>query len=269
MEGPYQRPLACAPQPYVAPHKLEYVLLDKKTEESIANVYDLPTTRQVVRYLHACAGFPAKPTWLKAIKRGNYASWPHLSKEAVRKHFPESDETHQGHMRNARQGLRSTKAAQPPYMIKLDDGTILTLPLKKEREVFISVQDAKETMYTDQTGTFPTHSRKGNWYVMILCDIDSNIIISEPMKNRISGEMIRAYRVLMLRLKSACIKSIKHIINNEASSEFKEEIKQHDMTYELVPKGMHRRNIAEKALEVTRHRRVQWSSSVVPTVHVE
>ena len=121
--------------------------------------------------------------------------------------------------------------------------------MKKERDVFVSVQDAKETMYTDQTGTFPTHSRKGNWYVMILCNIDSNIIISEPMKNRTSGEMIRAYRVLMLRLKSAGIKPIKHVLDNEASSEFKEEIKKHDMTYKLVPKGMHRRNIAEKAIQ--------------------
>ena len=70
-------------EPHVAPHKSEYVLLDKKTEDSIANVYDLPTTEQVIRYLHACAGFPTKSTWLKAIKRGNYASWPHLSEEAV------------------------------------------------------------------------------------------------------------------------------------------------------------------------------------------
>ena len=108
-------------------------------------------------------------------------------------------------------------------------------------------------MYTDQTGAFPTRSRKGNRYVMILCDIDSNIIISEPMKNRTSGEMIRAYRVLMLHLNAAGIKPIKHVLDNEASSEFKEEIKQHDMTYELVPKGMHRRNIAEKAIQTWKH----------------
>ena len=65
-------------------------------------------------------------------------------------------------MRNVKQGIRSTKVVPPPDTITLDDGTVLTLPLKKQRDVFVSVQDAKETMYTDQTGAFPTRSRKGS-----------------------------------------------------------------------------------------------------------
>ena len=60
-------------QDEVAPHKSKYVLLDQATEEAIANVYELPSTEQIIRYLHACAGFPTRPTWLKAIKGGNYA----------------------------------------------------------------------------------------------------------------------------------------------------------------------------------------------------
>ena len=86
----------------VAPRKSQYLLLTKESEEAIANVYELPSTEKIVRYLHACAGFPKKHTWLKAIQEGNYATWPHLSAEAVRKHFPESDETHQGHMKSVK-----------------------------------------------------------------------------------------------------------------------------------------------------------------------
>ena len=84
---------------------------------------------------------------------------------------------------------------------------------------------------------------------MTLCEIDNNIIISEVMKNRTAGEMIRAYRALMRRLKAAGIKPKKHVLDNEASAEFKQEIKEHGVEYELVPKGMHRRNIAEKAIQ--------------------
>ena len=91
---------------------------------------------------------------------------------------------------------------------------------------------------------------------MILCEIDSNIIISEAMKNHTQGEMIRAYRVLMARLKAAGIKPTKHMFNNEAFADFKKEIKEHDMDDELVPKGMHRRNIAEKAIKM-------WKSNTV------
>ena len=57
------------------------------------NVYELPNTAQTIRYLHACAGYPTKSTWLTAIRAGNYLSWPMLTASAVNKHFPESEET--------------------------------------------------------------------------------------------------------------------------------------------------------------------------------
>ena len=47
--------------------------------------------------------------WIRAIMANNYATWPCLSVKAVQKHFPEFDETAQGHMRGVRQGLRSSK----------------------------------------------------------------------------------------------------------------------------------------------------------------
>ena len=70
------------------PQKSEYVLLPKGSEEAIHNVYELPSTKQVICYLHACAGFPTKTTWIKAIHAGNFAIWPHLTLKAVQQHFP-------------------------------------------------------------------------------------------------------------------------------------------------------------------------------------
>ena len=56
--------------------KSEYVLLPKGSKDAINNVYELPSTKQIVRYLHACAGFPTKTTWIKAIRAGNFTTWP-------------------------------------------------------------------------------------------------------------------------------------------------------------------------------------------------
>ena len=42
------------------------------------SAYDLPSVEALVKYFHAAAGFPVKDTWCKAIKNGNYASWPGL-----------------------------------------------------------------------------------------------------------------------------------------------------------------------------------------------
>jgi hypothetical protein len=41
-----------------------------------------------------------------------------------------------------------------------------------------------------------------------------------------------------------------HILDNECSAEFKERIKSNNMQYQLVPPHDHRRNIAEKAIQV-------------------
>ena len=76
---------------------------DEQNTEQANNVYDLPSINQTVKYLHAAAGFPVAEIWIKAIKAGNYNTWPTITPEIVCRHFPESDETQKGHMKNQRQ----------------------------------------------------------------------------------------------------------------------------------------------------------------------
>ncbi len=67
--------------------------------ESAMSVYELPSTKEVVRFLHAALGFPTKATLLTAIRHGNLVTFPGLTTANVSKHFPESDETQKGHMK--------------------------------------------------------------------------------------------------------------------------------------------------------------------------
>ncbi len=224
--------------------------------EAINNVYELKTQPELVRYLHACAGFPTKPSWIKAIKNGQYASWPGLTVKAVAKHFPESEETMKGHGRKTKSGLRSTKAYadSEPDFDDVENATMnQTHSLTKQKESILMVFDlsdeAQRLMYTDQTGKFPKKSSKGNHYIMVLIEIDSNAILVEAMKNRTAGEMIRAYLVLVTRLSNAGVKPKMHILDNECSEEFKAQIRKNNMTFQLVPPHDHRRNIAEKAIQ--------------------
>ena len=77
-------------------------------------------------------------------------------------------------------------------------------------------------MHSDQMVRFPATSSKGNQYVMVLVEVDRNFIHVEPMKNR---SMIKAYQTLRTRLTaSGTVKPKTHILNNEASTEFKKEI---------------------------------------------
>ena len=67
---------------------------------SHAHAYDLPNTPALIAYLHATAGYPVKSTWLQAIKRGAYATWPGLTYALAAKYCPDADETIKGHMDN-------------------------------------------------------------------------------------------------------------------------------------------------------------------------
>ena len=169
--------------------------------ETINNVYDLPSIEPKILYLHTATGFPTKRTWIKSIKSENYLTWPFLTIKNVNKYFPESEETHQGHMQGQRQGVQSTKVN-----IKTEDdddekeGDEKQVDVKLH-EIYIKVYDPKETMYTDQNGKFPVVSSRGNKYMMLLVDVDSGSIWAEAMKNRKEGEMIQASRRSLLRMK--------------------------------------------------------------------
>jgi len=99
-----------------------------------------------------------KSNMVKAIRAGNYATWPNLTATNVSKHFPELDETQQAHMQSIKQGIHSTKERKQPVQIKQEDETSVTLPLPKHNDVYVKIDDAKEKMYTDQTGAFPVRS---------------------------------------------------------------------------------------------------------------
>ncbi|KAL7475335.1 hypothetical protein ACHAW6_001256, partial [Cyclotella cf. meneghiniana] len=55
------------------------------------NVHELPSTKEVIRFLHAALGFPTKAMPLTAIWNGNLASFPTLNTANVTKHFPDKE----------------------------------------------------------------------------------------------------------------------------------------------------------------------------------
>ena len=79
---------------------------------------DFPSMGALVGFYHACAGFPVRQTWLKAIKAGNFNSLPGLTYANAARYFPDADETIKVHLAQQRQHVRSTKpkppAANPP-----------------------------------------------------------------------------------------------------------------------------------------------------------
>jgi hypothetical protein len=146
-------------------------------QEYLHNVYELPSVKPAIWYLHGMAGFPTKAFWLKAIRKGNYLSWPLINVKNIAKYFPESEETQKGHMHGKRQGVQSTKVAEPT------EDAPTTLPHQKKNDILITEHEVKSLMYADQTGLFPAVSSLGNKYVMLRHHVDSNSSWLEAMQN--------------------------------------------------------------------------------------
>eukprot|EP00804_Cyclotella_cryptica_P026720 CCRYP_007945-RA/>CCRYP_007945-RA protein AED:0.35 eAED:0.35 QI:0/0/0/1/1/1/2/0/516 len=136
--------------------------------------HDLPTTRALVAFLHATAGYPVKSTWLQAIKHGFYNSRPGLTYQLVANYCPSADATIQGHMAQPRQHIRSTTSAAYHQQTSLASPQhnidIFTIPLNK--------------IFTDDTGRFHPRARSGNQYIMIAFHADTNAILVCPFPNK-------------------------------------------------------------------------------------
>jgi hypothetical protein len=80
-----------------------------KQNESINSVYEISKVYDMIQYLHAAAGSLVPSTFVKAIKAGNFTTWPTLTPEHVNKYLKKSEATVKGHLNQTRKNVRSTK----------------------------------------------------------------------------------------------------------------------------------------------------------------
>ncbi len=162
------------------------------------NAYDLPSINALVCLHHAFIGNPVPSTWFAAIKAGNYDSFPGLTLCNAMKHCPSSDTTIKGHLKQMRQGLRSTKPKLPPssncFAILSAPDTPPTeepsidpsnkptiLPLANK----LYIMDFPLTkLYTDNTGRLPIQAHSCNQYITIAYHSQFNVILCTPYANR-------------------------------------------------------------------------------------
>ena len=97
---------------------------------------------------------------------------------------------------------------------------------------------------------------------MVGIHIDANYIFCETMKNRMEGEMIKAYQKMVDRMQLAGLGLKHHRLDNECSDNFKKCIWKNNMTHELVPPNCHRRNMAEQAIQMFKNHFVLILSEV-------
>ena len=118
--------------------------------------------------------------------------------------------------------------------------------------------------FSDQTGRFPVTLSKGNKYIMIMYDYNSNSILGEPMKSRTGEEILRAFRKMHGQLKECGITPKLHRLDNECPDILKSYMKKKNISYKLVPPHIHRQNTAERAISTFKDHFIAGLASVSP-----
>ena len=86
--------------------------------------------------------------------------------------MPLSPATSKGHIPQVKQNIRSTKLQSTSTITKSKD--------TKNNLVFVKHYDMTKLICSDQTDRFPVTSDRGNKYMIVVLDNDSNAILSEP-----------------------------------------------------------------------------------------
>ena len=116
----------------------------------------------------------------------------------------------------------------------------------KRNDIKVKIYDCSNSIYTDQTGCFPINSCSHYKYIMVLCEIDGNQILMEPMVDRKDHNIVAAFEKLIGRLKGQGIYPKHQFMDNEASELYKNAMKEANMTFHFATPHMHLANIVHQ-----------------------
>jgi hypothetical protein len=110
----------------------------------------------------------------------------------VDKYLSKSSATVKGHLNQQRMNSRSTKFKDKIESINTD----MDLDYGIKTNCIYAALIVAGQIYTDQTGRVHVISSKGKKDIMVLYEYDGNAILAEPITNRTSAELLRAFQVM-------------------------------------------------------------------------
>ena len=110
-------------------------------------------------FYHAACFSPTKHTFVEAIKRNAFASFPGLPTDIVNKYLPNTEATIKGHIRQHHKGTKSTKMKQEGFTATQQEPQEILE--KRTNQIFLKVTECSNKVYAEQTERFPVTSSRG------------------------------------------------------------------------------------------------------------
>ena len=82
--------------------------------KALAIITRYKTKTELIQYLHGFCFSPTTCTFIRAIKNGNFLTWPGLNIPNITRFIPASIATALGHLDQERANMQSTKLTVPP-----------------------------------------------------------------------------------------------------------------------------------------------------------
>ena len=242
---------------------------------ALNSVIHTPSIRNRVAFYHAAMFSPTVSTWTNAVRNNFLTTWPSLTVAQITKYAPNSIATIKGHQHALRSNIQSTKK-QGPRALPLSYAaaaaaanveeirTIIDPPSLRTNDVFCATQEISGKTFSDQTGKFVCPSTSGNKYLFILYHYDSNTIHARAIPSRTKQQLLKAYKSIVHDLTIRGYKPRLHTLDNEISNEMKDYMDKEDIAYQLTPVGLHRRNLAERAIQTFKNHFIAGLCSTHP-----
>ena len=194
------------------------------------NAYEVQSIPDLINFYHrTCCNIP-KSTWIQAINKHYFATWPGLTADRVRKYCTAKPETAMGHLKRIRSNVRSTRTKTRRI------GTFLYDPT-----------DLKSLIGVDFTGRYPVTSQRGHKYILVLYCYDTNYINAIPVRSRTTKDYVAAFTTMYNELASKGLEAQLVRLDNEVSKQLIEHFTHCKLKVQMVTAGMHRNNPAERA----------------------
>jgi hypothetical protein len=139
------------PQQAPPPHQLNAIIRKNQSKT------------ELVQYPHGCCGSPGLSTWKKAIKNGNFITWPGIDSISLSR-LPKSIASAKGHLDQERKNLQTTQVKQDTDKEDDEFPPLQDTPNEKSYSACAKIVPfaTKDTAYHDLTGRFPHRSSRGN-----------------------------------------------------------------------------------------------------------
>ena len=231
---------------------------------------------KLASYYHACCYSPCISTLTQAVKNGNFNSWPGMEDQKLYNFMTRTMATSMGHLDQERQNLQSTKKN---YFTTTNSSAQLQINSDIENDFFPTSNSFERTHdcvaqvipfstknkgYMDLTGRFPYKSSRGNEYILVVYDYDSNAILAEAIKTRTASSITNGWEIIHNKLKKKGVSPNLYILDNEVSSDLKLAMTEAEVDWQLVTPYLHRANAAERAIRTFKNHLIAGLATTHP-----